>query len=78
MLMLDVYDKPFNYLLQVEEEYNKVVEKYKIRNKDYFDALRELKDEYNKQYNTLTAKSNLLIYGNHQGKIDRKNRDRSD
>ena len=76
--MLDVYDKPFNYLLQVEKEYNKIVEKYKIRNKDYFDALRELKDEYNRQYNTLTAKSNLLIYGNHQGKIDRKNRDRSD
>ena len=78
MLMLDVYDKPFNYLLQVENEYNKIVEKYKIRNKDYFDALRELKDEYNRQYNTLTTKSNLLIYGNHQGKIDRKNRDRSD
>ena len=78
MLTLDVYDKPFNYLLQVEKEYNKIVEKYKIRNKDYFDALRELKDEYNRQYNTLTAKSNLLIYGNHQGKIDRKNRDRSD
>ena len=76
--MLDVYDKPFNYLLQVEEGYNKIVEKYKIRNKDYFDALRELKDEYNRQYNTLTTKSNLLIYGNHQGKIDRKNRDRSD
>ena len=76
--MLDVYDKPFNYLLQVEEEYNKVVEKYKIRNKDYFDALRDLKDEYNRQYNTLTTNSNLLIYGNHQGKIDRKNRDRSD
>ena len=78
MLMLDVYDKPFDYLLQVEKEYNKIVEKYKIRNKDYFDALRELKDEYNRQYNTLTTKSNLLIYGNHQGKIDRKNRDRSD
>ena len=78
MLMLDVYDKPFNYLSQVEKEYNKIVEKYKIRNKDYFDTLRELKDEYNRQYNTLTAKSNLLIYGNHQGKIDRKNRDRSD
>ena len=78
MLMLDVYDKPFDYLSQVEKEYNKIVEKYKIRNKDYFDALRELKDEYNRQYNTLTYKSNLLIYGNHQGKIDRKNRDRSD
>ena len=49
MLMLDVYDKPFNYLLQVEEEYNKVVEKYKIRNKDYYDNIRELKDEYNRQ-----------------------------
>ena len=78
MLMLDVYDKPFNYLLQVEKEYNKVVEKYKIRNKDYFDALRELKDEYNRQYNTLEIKSNLLIYGNHQGKLDRKNRNRTD
>ena len=78
MLMLDVYDKPFNYLLQVEEEYNKIVEKYKIRNKDYFDALRELKDEYIRQYDALTTKSNLLVYGNHQGKIDRKNRDRSD
>ena len=76
--MLDVYDKPFNYLSQVEEEYNEIVEKYKIRNKDYFDALRELKDEYNRQYNTLTTKSNLLIYGNPEGKIDRKNRDRSD
>lgn len=78
MLMLDVYDKPFDYLLQVEKEYNKIVEKYKIRNKDYFDALRELKDEYNRQYNTLTYKSNLLIYGNPEGKLDRKNRDRSD
>lgn len=78
MLMLDVYDKPFNYLLQVEKEYNKVVEKYKIRNKDYFDALRELKDEYNRQYNALEIKSNMLIYGNPEGKLDRKNRDRSD
>ena len=77
MLMLDVYDKPFDYLLQVEEEYNKIVEKYKIRNKDYFDALRELKEEYNRQYDALTANANLIIYGNHQGKIDRKNRDRS-
>lgn len=78
MLMLDVYDKPFDYLLQVENEYNKIVEKYKIRNECYFNALREFKDEYNRQYNTLTAKSNLLIYGNHQGKLDRKNSDRSD
>lgn len=78
MLMLDVYDKPFNYLLQIEHEYNKVVEKYKIRNKDYFDALRELKDEYNRQYNTLEIKSNMLIYGNPEGKLDRKNRNRTD
>lgn len=78
MLMLDVYDKPFNYLLQVENEYNKIVEKYKIRNKDYFDALRELKDEYNRQYDALTTKSNLLVYGNPEGKVDRKNKDRSD
>ena len=78
MLMLDVYNKPFNYLLQVEKEYNKIVEKYKIRNVYYFNALREFRNEYIRQYNTLTYKSNLLIYGNHQGKIDRKNRDRSD
>ena len=78
MLMLDVYDKPFDYLLQVENEYNKIVEKYKIRNKDYFDALRELKDEYNRQYNALEIKSNLLIYGNPEGKLDRKNRNRTD
>ena len=78
MLMLDVYDKPFDYLLQVENEYNKIVEKYKIRNAYYFNTLREFRNEYIRQYNTLTYKSNLLIYGNHQGKIDRKNRDRSD
>lgn len=78
MLMLDVYDKPFDYLLQVENEYNEIVEKYKIRNEYYFNALREFRNEYIRQYNTLTYKSNLLIYGNHQGKIDRKNRDRSD
>lgn len=78
MLMLDVYDKPFDYLLQVEKEYIKIVEKYKIRNKDYFDALRELKDEYNRQYNALEIKSNMLIYGNPEGKVDRKNRDRAD
>lgn len=76
--MLDVYDKPFDYLLQVEKEYNKIVEKYKIRNAYYFNTLRELRNEYIRQYNTLTTKSNLLIYGNHQGKVDRKNRDRSD
>ena len=78
MLMLDVYDKPFNYLLQVEKEYNEIVEKYKTRSVYYFNALREFRNEYIRQYNTLTGKSNLLIYGNHQGKLDRKNRDRSD
>ena len=76
--MLDVYNKPFNYLLQVENEYNKIVEKYKTRSVYYFNALREFRNEYIRQYNTLTYKSNLLIYGNHQGKIDRKNRNRTD
>ena len=78
MLILDVYDKPFDYLLQVENEYNKIVEKYKIRNEYYFNALRELRNKYNRQYDALTTKSNLLIYGNPEGKVDRKNRDRSD
>ena len=76
--MLDVYDKPFDYFLQVENEYNKIVEKYKIRNGYYFNALRELRNKYNRQYNALTAKANILTYGNPEGKIDRKNRDRSD
>ena len=78
MLILDVYDKPFDYLLQVEREYNEIVEKYKIRNVYYFNALREFRNEYIRQYDALTTKSNLLIYGNSEGKIDRKNRDRSD
>ena len=78
MLMLDVYNKPFDYLLQVEEEYNKIVEKYKIRNAYYFNALRELRNKYNRQYDALTAKANILTYGNPEGKIDRKNRDRAD
>ena len=78
MLILDVYDEPFDYLLQVENEYNKIVEKYKIRNEYYFNALRELRNKYNRQYDALTAKANILTYGNPEGKIDRKNRDRSD
>lgn len=78
MLMLDVYDKPFDYLLQVEKEYNKIVEKYKIRNEYYFNALRELRNKYNRQYDVLTAKANILTYGNPEGKVDRKNRDRAD
>ena len=78
MLILDVYDKPFDYLLQVEKEYNKIVEKYKTRNVYYFNALRELRNKYNRQYDALTSKANILTYGNPEGKIDRKNRDRSD
>lgn len=78
MLILNVYDEPFDYLLQVEKEYNKIVEKYKIRNGYYFNALRELRNKYNIQYDALTAKANILTYGNPEGKIDRKNRDRSD
>ena len=78
MLILDVYDKPFDYLLQVENEYNKIVEKYKTRNVYYFNALRELRNKYNRQYDALTAKANILTYGNPEGKIDRKNRDRAD
>ena len=78
MLILDVYDKPFDYLLQVENEYNKIVEKYKIRNGYYFNALRELRNKYNRQYDTLTAKANILTYGNPEGKVDRKNRNRAD
>ena len=72
MLILDVYDKPFDYLLQVEKEYNKT------RNVYYFNALREFRNEYIRQYDALTTKSNLLICGNPEGKVDRKNRDRSD
>lgn len=78
MLMLDVYDKPFDYLLQFENEYNKIVEKYKTRNVYYFNALREFRNEYIRQYDALITKSNLLIYGNPEGKVVRKNRDRSD
>ena len=78
MLILDVYDESFDYLLQVEKKYNKIVEKYKIRNEYYFNALRELRNKYNRQYDALTAKANILTYGNPEGKIDRKNRDRSD
>ena len=73
--MLDVYDKPFDYLLQVEKEYNKIVEKYKIRNGYYFNALRELRNKYNIQYDALTAKANILTYGNSEGKVDRKTRE---
>lgn len=78
MALLEIHDKPFNYLLQVEKLYNKTVERFDFKTKDYFDALRELRDNYIKEYDALNAKSNQLIYGNPEGKLDRKNRDRSD
>lgn len=77
MALLEVYDKNFNYLLQAENEYNKVVKRFPVKNKDYFDALRELRDTYAKEYNAIETKSNQLIYGNPEGKFDRKCRDRS-
>ena len=76
--MLDLHGKHFNYLLQVENEYNKVVKKFDTKNKDYFDALRELRDNYIKEYDAIEAKANQLIYGNPEGKLNRKYRDRSD
>lgn len=78
MSILEIHDKPFNYLLQVENEYNKVVKKFDTKNKDYFDALRELRDNYTKDYDAIDAKSNQIIYGNPESKLDRKYRDRSD
>lgn len=78
MALLEIHDKPFNYLLQVENLYNQVVTKFDTKTKDYFDALRELQDSYNKDYNAIEVKSNQLIYGNSEGKLDRKYRDRSD
>lgn len=78
MSILEIHDKPFNYLLQVENEYNKVVKRFDTKNKDYFDALRELRDTYTKDYDAIDAKANQLIYGNPEGKLDRKYRDRSD
>lgn len=76
--MLDLHGKHFNYLLQVENEYNKVVKKFDTKNKDYFDALRELRDNYIKEYDAIEAKANQLIYGNSKGKLNRKYRDKSD
>lgn len=76
--MLDVHGKSFNYLLQVENLYNKVVERFDIKNKDYFDALRELRSQYIQEYDAIEAKANQLIYGNSDGKPNRKYRDRSD
>lgn len=78
MALLEIHDKPFNYLLQVENLYNKTVKRFDLKNKEYFDALRELRDNYNEDYNAIDVKANQLIYGNSEGKLDRKNRDRSD
>jgi hypothetical protein len=78
MSLLELHDKPFSYLLQVENEYNKVAKRFDIKTKEYFDALRELRNQYNKDYDALNAEANKLIYGNPEGKIERKHRDRSD
>lgn len=78
MPLLELHDKPFNYLLQVENEYNKVAKRFDTKTKEYFDALRELRDNYNKDYDVLNAEANILIYGNAEGKLERKHRDRFD
>ena len=78
MLLLELHDKPFDYLLKVENEYNKVVKRFDTKTKEYFDALRELRKQYNKDYDALNAEANKLIYGNPEGKFERKHRDRSD
>lgn len=67
-----------NYMLEAETRYNKVIERFDTKNKEYFDALRELRDQYNKEFDVIEVKANQLIYGNPEGKIDRKYRDRSD
>lgn len=71
-------DGKHDYMTNVEKEYNKVVKRFDTKNKEYFDALRELRDQYNKEYDEINAKSNQIIYGNPEGKMNRKNRDRSD
>lgn len=78
MALLELHDKSFDYSLQVENEYNKVLKRFDLKTKEYFDALRELRDQYNKEYDEIDAKSNQIIYGNPEGKMNRKNRDRSD
>lgn len=71
-------DGNHDYMTEVEKEYNKVVKRFDTKNKEYFDALRELRDRYNKEYGEINVKSNQIIYGNPEGKMNRKNRDRSD
>ena len=71
-------DGKHDYMLEVETLYNNVIKDFDTKNKEYFDALREFRDQYNKEYDAINAKANLIIYGNPEGKIDRKNRDKSD
>lgn len=73
---LDI-DGKHDYMLEVETLYNNVIERFDTKNKEYFDALREFRDQYNKEYDAIDAKANQIIYGNPEGKTDRKNRDRS-
>lgn len=75
--MLDL-DGNHDYMLEVENLYNNVIKRFDTKNKEYFDALREFRDQYNKEYDVINAKANQIIFGNPEGKIDRKNRDRSD
>lgn len=77
MALLELHDKLFNYLLQVENEYNKVAKRFDLKTKEYFDALRELRNQYFKDYAAIEAEANKLIYGNPEGKLERKHRDRS-
>ena len=71
-------DGKHDYMLEVETLYNNVIKDFDTKNKEYFDALREFRDQYNKEYDAINAKANLIIYGNPEGKIDRKNGDKSD
>lgn len=71
-------DGKCDHMLKVESLYNKVVERFDTKTKEYFDALRELRDQYHKEYDAINAKANQIIYGNPEGKLDRKYRDRSD
>lgn len=71
-------DGKHDYMLEVETNYNNVIKRFDTKNKEYFDALREFRDQYNKEYDAINAKANQIIYGNPEGKTDRKNRDRSD
>lgn len=75
--ILDLNGK-HDHMLKVENIYNKVVERFDTKTKEYFDALRELRDQCHKEYDEINAKANQIIYGNPEGKMNRKNRDRSD